>query len=109
MDYVKVAVISDFNNSQSKTVKLIGRFVAVVKRAEGDFFAIEASCKHQGADLFSDYAGGNIVVCPRHKWRYDLTTGQCLTNDTPPLRRYGIKVEGENILISLTPPDSLNP
>lgn len=106
MDYVKVADTSEFIDKSHKTVKLLGRLVGIIKREDGSFFAVEAACKHQGADLLSEYRGGNVVFCPRHQWEYDLESGQCLSHDSPPLRRYGLRVENSTILITLKPVSS---
>lgn len=103
MDYVKAAEIKEFKSKNHKTVKLLGRLVGIIKRKDGSFFAVEASCKHQGADLLGEYKEGKIASCPRHKWKYDLESGECLTNDSPPLKKYGIKLDGEKILVTLLP------
>lgn len=103
MDYVKAAEIDEFKNKNHKTVKLLGRLVGIIKRKDGSFFAVEASCKHQGADLLGEYKEGTVACCPRHKWKYDLETGECLTNDSPALKKYGLKLDGEKILVTLLP------
>ncbi len=103
MDYVKAAEIGEFKTINHKTVKLLGRLVGIIKRKDGSFFAVEASCKHQGADLLGEYKEGTIACCPRHKWKYDLESGECLTNDSPPLKKYGLKLDGEKILVTLLP------
>ncbi len=103
MDYVKAAEIVEFKDKNHKTVKLLGRLVGIIKRKDGSFFAVEASCKHQGADLLGEYTEGTIACCPRHKWKNDLESGECLTNDSPPLKKYGLKLDGEKILVTLLP------
>ena len=103
MDFVKAATVDELADKSHKVVKLIGRPVGIIKRDDGTFFGIEASCKHQGADLLADYRGGGIAVCPRHKWEYDLESGRCLNHDSLPLKKYQVRVEGNDILISLTP------
>jgi nitrite reductase/ring-hydroxylating ferredoxin subunit len=103
MDYVKVATQGEFANATHKVVRLVGRLVGLIKREDGSFFAVEASCKHQGADLLSDYRGGRVATCPRHQWQYDLETGQCLNHDSLPLRRYGVRLDGDDILVTLLP------
>ena len=102
-DYVKVANVDEFKKINHKTIKLVGRLVGIVKRSDGSFFAVEANCKHQGADLLADYVEGEVACCPRHQWRYNLESGKCLTNDSPPLKRYGLKREGDDILVTLLP------
>ena len=103
MDYVKVATQGEFSNATHKVVRLVGRLVGLIKREDGSFFAVEASCKHQGADLLGDYRGGRVATCPRHQWQYDLETGQCLNHDSLPLRRYGVRLDGDDILVTLLP------
>ena len=71
MDYVKAAKVNEFAGKNHKTLKLLGRLVGIIKREDGSFFATEASCKHQGADLLGDYVDGCIACCPRHQWKYD--------------------------------------
>lgn len=103
MDYVKVARKDEFNNKYHKTIKLVGRLVGIIKRHDGSFFAVEVNCKHQGADLLGEYTGGAIACCPRHQWKYDLESGECLSNDSPPLKKYGLKIEGDTIFVTLLP------
>ncbi len=103
MDFVKAGTLDEFEHITHKVIKLIGRPVGIIKRADGTFLAIEASCKHQGADLLADYRGGRVAVCPRHKWEYDLETGRCLNHDSLPLKKYQIRIEGDDILVSMLP------
>jgi nitrite reductase/ring-hydroxylating ferredoxin subunit len=103
MDFVKAATIEEFEDISHKVIKLIGRPVGIIKRDDGTFFGIEASCKHQGADLLADYRGGTVAVCPRHQWEYDLETGRCLNHDSLPLKRYEVKLEGADVLVSMLP------
>ncbi|MFA6245080.1 MAG: Rieske (2Fe-2S) protein [Candidatus Hydrogenedentales bacterium] len=103
MQYVKIAKVTDFDEVRFKKFKLVARNVAIFKDAEGVFFATEISCKHQNWDLTTGRFEGDIVTCPRHQWVYNIRTGDCLTHDSTRLRRYGLKVEGEDIFITLTP------
>lgn len=105
MDYVRLAKIEDFSQIKIKSFSLMGKRVAIILRNDGSFYAIEASCKHQGADLTEGEVVNSIATCPRHQWQYDLESGRCLTNDSLPLRKYGLKIDGENIYVTLTPLD----
>ena len=103
MDFIKAATVDEFKEISHKVIKLIGRPVGIIKRDDGTFFGVEASCKHQGADLLADYRGGSIAVCPRHQWEYDLETGRCLNHDSLPLKKYEVKLEGNDVLVSMLP------
>ncbi len=104
-DYIKIAKVSDFNNKSIQSYSILGKKVGVIKRKDGSFYAIEVSCKHQGADLTAGTIVGNIATCHRHQWKYDLETGECLNHESPPLRRYDLKIEENSIKVSLTPVD----
>lgn len=103
MEFVKAGTLEEFDDASYKVIKLIGRPVGIIKREDGTFFGIEASCKHQGADLLADYRGGRVAVCPRHKWEYDLETGRCLNHDSLPLKKYQVRIQGSDILVSMLP------
>ena len=103
MDFVKIAKTADFESVKMKSYSLMGKKVAVIRQDDGQFRAIEAACKHQGADLTKGELNGDVVTCPRHQWQYNLLTGECISNNSLPLRKYGLKVEGDDILVSLTP------
>lgn len=100
MDFVKVATVDEFALRKIKSFTIDGEKVAVVKKEDGSFFARESSCKHQGADLTMGMLRGQTVTCPRHGWKFDLETGQCLNRTCPPLKKYELKVEDGEIHVS---------
>lgn len=103
MQYIRIAKVSDFDRRRMRSYTVLGRKVGIVRDRDGTFFATEVSCKHQNADLSTGHIRGDIVTCPRHGWTYNIRTGECLNHDSAPLRRYGLEVEGEEILLSTMP------
>lgn len=103
MEFVKGGTVDEFKETSHKVIKLLGRPVGIIRRDDGSFFAVEASCKHQGADILADYRGGPIAVCPRHQWEYELESGRCVNHQSLPLKRYRIRIEGDDIMVSLQP------
>ncbi|RYZ34919.1 MAG: MBL fold metallo-hydrolase [Myxococcaceae bacterium] len=55
-----------------------------VVEAGGKRFSIQRFCPHQGADLSEGWVEeGRYVVCPRHRWQFDLhNEGACKTNNS---------------------------
>jgi len=103
MQYVKIAKTSEFEKKSFKKVTLVARHVAIFKDKGGGYFATEISCKHQNWDLTTGKFEGDIVTCPRHGWVYNIRTGECLNQDSTCLRRYGVKVEGDDIYVTMLP------
>lgn len=101
--WVRLAKASDFERTRWRSYSVMARKVGIIKREDGSFYAIEVSCKHQNWDLTTGTLEGTIATCPRHFWKYDIETGKCLTHDSTPLRRYALKVEGDDIYVSLLP------
>ena len=84
--------------------KYLAKVIAVIKEDNGSFYAIEAMCKHQNANLFTKGYTGTIMTCPRHGWKYNIQTGQCLTEAWASLRKFPLKIEGDEIFIDLSNP-----
>ena len=103
MEFVRLAKTSDFDSIRIKSFRLLGKPVGIVRNTNGSFFATEIACKHQNADLSAGNIEGDTLTCPRHGWKYDLETGECLNHDSTPLRRYSLRVDGEDIYVSLSP------
>lgn len=101
--YVRAASVEEFARTRFKRMSLLARNIAIFRDDDGGFFATEISCKHQNWDLTTGKFVGDIVTCPRHGWVYNIRTGECLNQDSTPLRQYGVKVEDDTVYITLRP------
>jgi nitrite reductase/ring-hydroxylating ferredoxin subunit len=67
---------------------------------DGEVFAIESNCPHQGGPLARGQLDGEVVTCPWHGWRWNVKTGRAVW---PPVDwrvpRYETRLEGEDILV----------
>ena len=57
--------------------------VAVFHTEDGEIFAIDDTCSHEGASLADGWLEGCEIECPLHSSRFDLRTGAV---DAPPAR-----------------------
>jgi nitrite reductase/ring-hydroxylating ferredoxin subunit len=108
MDMIRAGRVAEVRERGRKVLALLGRKVGVFADGDG-FFALELTCKHQGADLSAGRVERGVVTCPRHGWRYELATGRCLDHASAPLRRHDLEVRGEDIWISLRPVEEGQP
>jgi 3-phenylpropionate/trans-cinnamate dioxygenase ferredoxin subunit len=108
MAFVKVAETSEIPIGTMKMVKP-GETEILIVNVDGTFYAIRNRCTHQGGDLSQGKLEGNVVTCPRHGSRFDVTTGKNLsgpkigflrlkTDDEP---SYAVKVEENAILVNI--------
>ena len=103
LQFIRVGRVEDFRIPSFKRFTIVARHVAVFREPSGEFFATEISCKHQNADLTTGEFHGFVVTCPRHGWKYNVKTGECLNQHSAPLRRHGLKIEDGDIYITLFP------
>ena len=99
MDYIKAASIHDFKSKDFKCFRYLGRTIVILKKNKDSFYAMEADCKHQKANLFTGKRQGDLVTCPRHSWQYNIKTGECLTEKWAGLGFYPIEVRQSDIYI----------
>ena len=97
---VKVASRSDIPPGQGKVVEAGGRTLAVFN-CDGSFYAIDNTCQHRGGPLGEGSLSGKNVTCPWHGWEYDVTSGACSTDPSIKVQKFDVKVEGDDILISV--------
>jgi nitrite reductase (NADH) small subunit len=70
-------------------------------------FAIEDRCPHKGGPLSQGIVHGASVTCPLHNWVISLETGKALGADEGAVRTVPVKVEGEQLFITLDALSSL--
>lgn len=50
--------------------------------ADGETYSVSRLCPHNGGDLQEGWVeDGRYLVCPRHRWRFDLVNGGICTNN----------------------------
>ena len=96
----KVARASEIPKGSGKVVEVNGKAIAVFN-CDGAFYATENTCKHRGGPLGEGSLSGTTVTCPWHGWEYDVTSGGCQVNPSLSLKTFPVKVEGDDIFISV--------
>lgn len=82
---------ADMNWFCAKVLDVESNTERMVIEARGKQYSVNRFCPHQGADLSHGWIEQDrYLVCPRHRWRYDLEKeGQC-TNFDASIRAFGI-------------------
>ena len=100
-EFFKVAKASEIPPGGKKLVEV--DFVPVaIFNVDGDFYAIEDVCTHDGGPLLEGTLERDEIVCPRHGARFNVRTGQPLCMPAvEPIDCFEVKIEGNNILVSI--------
>lgn len=101
-NFVRVASVSDLKPGENKVVDVNGEQVALFN-VDGEFFAINNTCAHRGGPLGEGVLEGDVVTCPWHGWRYNVKTGINAVMPNVKVQSYPVKIEGNDVLVSLEP------
>jgi len=96
-------IVCDVNNikeGEGKIFEVNGKKIAVFN-VNGEFYAIDNTCKHKGGPLGEGYLDGNIVTCPWHAWQYDVKTGENPVDPNIKVETYKVDVEKGKIKVEL--------
>jgi 3-phenylpropionate/trans-cinnamate dioxygenase ferredoxin subunit len=77
-DWIPVAPTSEFPPGTHRVVDVDGAQIAVFN-VDGQYFAIEDVCTHDGGILTGGPIENDQVVCPRHGARFSIRTGEALS------------------------------
>jgi 3-phenylpropionate/trans-cinnamate dioxygenase ferredoxin subunit len=61
-----------------KVVKLAEKEV-VIANVNNVYYAMENSCTHMHGELSKGLLEGNTLTCPKHKAKFDVTTGKVIS------------------------------
>jgi len=95
------AEIAEVPNYGKRVVHVDGQEVLLVN-VKGQIFACENECPHQGSPLTAGIVkDGPTLSCPRHGYRFNLSTGACADFPEYTLKLYPVRIEGDDILVDL--------
>ncbi|MBC7779146.1 MAG: non-heme iron oxygenase ferredoxin subunit, partial [Proteobacteria bacterium] len=91
--WTRVAGAGEIAHGEYRSVDVDGTAV-VVFNLDGEFFALEDACTHDGGRLAGGAIEGDQVICPRHGARFCIRTGAALTAPAyEPTARLPVRVE----------------
>ncbi len=108
MGFVKTVETSEVPVGKMKIIKLEEKEI-LIANVDGNYYAIGNRCTHAGGDLSRGTLEGNIVTCPKHGSKFDVTTGKVVSGPKilflrPKIKdepSYEVKVEGKDVLLKI--------
>jgi 3-phenylpropionate/trans-cinnamate dioxygenase ferredoxin component len=96
-----VAKLHEIPSGTTKRVEVDGVGVLLCN-VDGDIYAVEDVCTHDGGPLDQGQLEGCRIMCPRHGAIFDVATGAALTLPAVvPLPTYDVRVEGDEIFVDV--------
>ena len=100
-EWVKVRNTGQLGPGEVQVVTPRGERIALCN-VEGQYYAIDDVCTHDGGSLDQGEIIGDEIECPRHGAHFSVKTGQALTLPAVlAVRTYPVKIEGDDILVEV--------
>lgn len=108
MAYKKAISIADVPAGTMKHVTVDGTEI-LIANVGGTCYALNNTCPHMGGSLADGKLEGNVVQCPRHGARFDVTTGKNTGNakiaflkmKVKDTQCYPVRIEGTDVLVEI--------
>jgi 3-phenylpropionate/trans-cinnamate dioxygenase ferredoxin subunit len=99
-EFINVATVDEIPPGDSKLVE-IGFTGIALFNLDGEIYAIEDMCTHDGGPLVEGtVVNGCEVKCPRHGARFDIRTGAALSFPAfEPTRTFAVRIEGNQVWV----------
>lgn len=79
----------------------IGDVDILVANVGGVLYAMRSKCNHMGGPLQKGKLDGNVITCPWHGSKWDVTTGKLVSFATPlpaePI--YKVVIDGDQVFV----------
>ena len=83
-----------------RLVDIGGGLEVAIFFVDGEYFAIDDVCTHDGGPLAGGEVDGCQVICPRHGARFDLKTGRAVTMPAyRPVETFDVRVADGRVLL----------
>lgn len=98
--WVEAARVSDIPPGKCRTVQ-VGNQTVVLIQVNGEFYALDNCCPHNGGPIGRGEVVGDTVICPYHRWEFDVRTGKAKVITGYRIRTYPVKQEGDVLYVAL--------
>ena len=100
MEYVEAARVEEVPLGKGMVFTVADKELAIFN-VDGNVYAIDNACLHQGLSLGTSRLDGKIVTCRGHGWRYNVTTGCTLHVPGLGVTTYPVKVVDGKICVAV--------
>jgi nitrite reductase/ring-hydroxylating ferredoxin subunit len=101
MKWYKIPGIQNTAQPFIKKVKISNKHICLVGY-EGQIFALSAKCPHAGGDLSSGWCKEGKLVCPVHRYSYNLHTGKGSEGQNDYINTFPVEIRGGAIYVGIS-------
>lgn len=100
-EYTAVCGADEVPDLMPKRVVVDGRGILIC-RSGGELYAVDETCPHEKKSMRYGVVQRGEIVCPHHRYRFDLETGRCKRRRRcAPAEIYDVEVEDGTIFVRI--------
>jgi nitrite reductase/ring-hydroxylating ferredoxin subunit/Fe-S cluster biogenesis protein NfuA len=99
-NWLDAGTLSEIPEGGVRSLQLGGEKVLLSRRGK-TVTCFQNACAHLGFPLHDGDVEDGIITCPHHGFRYDLTSGECLTAPEVQLQPHAVRVIGVRVEVRL--------
>lgn len=86
---IELIALEKCHQNAGTFVAAAGRELAVFRLADSERVMVtDNSCPHSSGNLSGGALDGEVVTCPWHQWKFDVSSGACVHSTQVRLRTY---------------------
>lgn len=75
-----------------------GKKLCLIKN-DGELYVIQNTCPHAGGILSGGWCKEGHIICPVHRWGYDLNTGRGAEGQGDYIKTYPVELRADGIYV----------
>ncbi|HEY9134532.1 MAG TPA: Rieske (2Fe-2S) protein [Pseudomonadales bacterium] len=100
MAFYRLEKLVNLGDGYRKVFRIAQHEILLVHEA-GQSYLFENFCPHRGQALTKSTIGAGKIVCPRHGFQFDLSSGQCVKGQCSALTTYAAEYDRDYLGISV--------
>jgi len=101
MEWYKIPDLKYTGQTFIKRVKAGGKTICLVGY-DNQVFALSAKCPHAGGDLTQGWCKEGKLICPIHRYSYDLKTGKGSEGQNDYIDNYPVEIKDDSVYIGIS-------
>lgn len=99
-EWIKVAENIPIKEAFIRKVKVAYRQICLVG-FEGEIYAVSAKCPHAGGELAGGWCKNGQIICPLHRYEYDLKTGKGAKGQGDYIDTFPVEVRADGVYVQI--------
>lgn len=104
MSFQKVAALAELREGEIHPVNVEGVDL-ILLRYEGGIAAYLDACPHEGAQLSFGERVGDVLICAKHLWEFDVRSGEHISRVRRPqhdLKKASVRIVDEHVEVDVS-------